>query len=371
MSYRFHGMMNLPHLLLVLGLLSGNPGPPLVAGYLMDEIRARYSRLLGFLKELEFQDEVCTAFHQTFKGFQRTKPGGDGGIDGLADNFQTAYCCFGPDLQSTPRLTPKALTRKIIKKFTEDLERILELSKSNAGYALKENKELEGILGDGSMPKLTSIVCVVNCFNNNDIIGALRTAFTNLKALSRCKFVDSDCAVSIMGPMEIASCANLSESTLLRVERPGLFNVLNEVCGCPPAENIPEPARADFDAKFDFLHGVFPTRTSTIDELRDDYANHWSRRVVLNQKLLSDFPDLHLRFEHARQISKRKIRLKRMNQAIEPFEILESSELILQESLKGVVDGGIPDLLLESLAACETGFLLGTCPIDWRPEHAK
>lgn len=337
----------------------------------MDEIRTRYAQTLGLLKEMAFQEEVCTALQQTFTGFQPTQPGGDGGIDGLADNYTTAFCCFGPDLQPTPKLTPKKLAQKIVGKFREDLERILELEWAKKAYVLKENKHLEGILGPGSLPKLKSIVCIVNCFNSNEIIGSLRVALAELIPLSRCKFVEPDCVVSVWGPREVALRANISQASLLRIERPGLFTTITDVCDELHPDDIPQENRADFDAKFDYLVKTSSALGSVIEEARHDYADAWSRHIILNQKLLADFPGLHLRFENARRNSKKKITLKRMDPKATPYDILGESENILRESLRDVVDGGIPDSLLESLASYETGHLLGTCPIDWRPDDAQ
>jgi len=340
-------------------------------GLRMDEIRTRYAQTLGLLKEMAFQEEVCIALQQTFPGFQPTQPGGDGGIDGLADNFRTAFCCFGPDLQPTPKLTPKKLVQKIVDKFREDLERILELEWVKKAYVHKENKLLEGILGPGNLPKIKSIVCIVNCFKNNEIIGALRVAITEFIQISKCRFVESDCVISIWGPKEVATYANISQISLLRIERPGLFTTITGVCDELHPDGIPQEERAEFDAKFDYLVKVSPERGSTINGARAEYADSWSRHIILNQKLMADFPDLHARFESARRIAKKRITSKRMNPTVTPYDLLDASEEILRGSLRDVVEGGVPDSLLESLASYETGHLLGICPIDWRPDDAK
>jgi hypothetical protein len=148
-----------------------------------------YARKLGLLSGDPFEAEVVVALQQTFtgNGFQRVpdKPQGDGGLDGLSHGRTRAYCCYGPELQPSPRTLAAALRKKIADKFKSDLRRLLELDFKSSKLVKKANDELATVLGDPPSVKIQVIVLITNVFEDKRLIGDLGNAFDEYKKASK------------------------------------------------------------------------------------------------------------------------------------------------------------------------------------------
>jgi len=330
--------------------------------------RGEYARKLGLLTGDAFEAEVVTAFQQTLSGFQRVpdKPHGDGGLDGISHGFTHAYCCYGLELQPAPGTLTAALRKKIVRKFKDDLLRLFELKRVRGAMKDCENTVLPKVLG---LPKITTkfkvIRLIANVFEDNQLIGDLRTAFEMFRKASKRRFIAADCELTIWGPVDVANNTAVSEQFLLRVEHPALFDVLRIVTA---AVDTHEPADQDkFNAKFDDLASRLPlARAAGIESLRATFKRAWSRSILLNERLSGTLPNLHQQVEGARARAATDALIASSKANSDPLDLLEKSREGLRQQLVELVKGGLPPDVRDDLADAETGRLIGECPLDWR-----
>lgn len=339
--------------------------------------RETYKRVLSQFTGDAFEREVVTALQQTLTGFQRIprKPDGDGGVDGLCDGHETAYCCYGPETTKTPGLTDaqhrKQLTDKIVTKFTADLMRIFEVeADGQSAYKEKPNAALEGILGNSPSTKIKTIKLVCNWFDSTRIIGGIKKHLAKIRKASRCRFVHGKCDFVVWGPEDVASNVVISQHTMVRIEHPGL---LLAVEGARAAAVSHEPQDADeFDAKFDDLKNRLPSQAAAaVDQIRQDFRWAWSTSIKLDERLATELPALHQAYEAARKSAALDARLASIGSGEAPAKLIDSSRKRLRERMEQLVEGGLTATLSEELATAETGRLIGECPLDWRVIDAK
>lgn len=329
---------------------------------------AEYAKKLGNMIGDAFELEVVVALQQTFTGgCQRVphKPNGDGGIDGLSHNSTRAYCCYGLEMQPGPGTLPARLRQKIVKKFREDLRRILELDIVTRKLVHKQNTVLPGILGDPPIRRIENITLIANVFEDNQLIGDLKGAFAEYLIASRKKFVDPKCEVNIWGPEDVANNASVTEQFLLRIEHPTLFSAIESASSL--SQNHEPPNLDKFNEKFNDLAGrVSTNRKGAIDELKTTFKQGWSRSILLNDHLASTLPDLHEEFERVRRRAATDAHIRSNRQGVDPFELVEKARDGLREQMRELVNGGLPSATRDELVDAETGRLLGECPLDWR-----
>jgi hypothetical protein len=173
-----------------------------------------YSRKLATLTGDAFEIEVVVALQQTFTGgCQRVpdKPNGDGGLDGISHNGSRGYCCYGLEMQPGPGTLAARVRKKIVEKFKADLRRILELELVKKKLVDKPNTVLCGVLGNPPAQRIVNVTLVANVFEDNQLIGDLRTAFAEYLKASKKKFVDPKCELNIWGPEDVANNTSVTE----------------------------------------------------------------------------------------------------------------------------------------------------------------
>lgn len=334
----------------------------------LTNLRGEYARKLALLTGDAFETEIVIAFQQTITGFQRVpdKPHGDGGLDGISHNFTHAYCCYGLELQPSLGTLAAALRKKILKKFKDDLLRLFELRRVKGGFKDCANKVLPKVLGVTKVTtKFKVIRLIANVFEDNQLIGDLRTAFESFRVASKKRFVAPDCELTIWGPEDVANNTAVSEQFLLRIENPALFDALKSVNAAVSAH---EPADQDkFNAKFDDLAKRVPApKTSGVEALRSTFKKGWSKSILLNEQLASTQPNLHEQFEAARARAATDALITSNKQDADPLDVLSESRKRLREQLAELVKGGLPPIIRDDLADAEVGRLIGECPLDWR-----
>ncbi|MGN6106575.1 MAG: hypothetical protein ACTHU0_15825 [Kofleriaceae bacterium] len=315
-----------------------------------------------------FEAEVIVALHQSFTGgCQRIpdKPNGDGGIDGLSHNGRRAYCCYGLEMLPSPGTLPARLRQKIAKKFKSDLLRIHELDFNNKKLVHKTNTALAGILGNPPIQLIENITLVANIFEDNQLIGDLKSAQAEYLKVSRNRFVHPNCELILWGPEDVANHASVTEQFLLRVEHPALFAAIQSAAKQAPKHVLPN--QHGFNQKFnDLAQRVSPARKSSIEALRDEFRKGWSRSILLNDQLASTLPDLHEEFERVRRRAATDANIQSNKPGVDPFTLVEKAREGLREQMAGLVNGGLPSGTRDELVDAETGRLLGECPLEWR-----
>lgn len=330
-----------------------------------DDYAAKLARLSGD----PFQSEVVKTLQRTFtgNGFQRIpdKPQGDGGLDGLSHGRTRAYCCYGLELDHGPGTLPAALRKKIVDKFKSDLRRLFELESKSSKLVPVANESLASVLGDAPKSKLNTIILITNIFEDKRLIGDLGTAFEKYKKASAKRFVHAKCELVIWGPLDFANNSTVDEQTLLRVEHPALFDVLEAVDERAKSHEPPNQDR--FNQKFDELAGKLPSaREDAVAALRATFKEGWSRSILLNQELSTALPDIHQEFERVRKTAATNAHLASSKAGTDPFTLIEKARTGLSDRMAVLVNGGLPAATRDSLVEAETGRLIGECPLDWR-----
>jgi hypothetical protein len=322
-----------------------------------------YEKQLGSLEGTEFEEEFCFRMQTLVSDFQRipAKPQGDGGLDGLSHNQQTAYCCYGPE--QTPDKSKKtgALKEAIVKKFKGDLRRIFELETYGRGRLRDApNSQLEAIMGEGK--RILTVYLVVSWFESHRLIGPLNTAFSRFKQASNCRFVDPDATLTIWGPKDLASRGSLDEHTIFRMENRMLFDEMRKA----DANGLPDGAAGDFDAKFGYLKRRRPERSEQIDLLAKDFRSSWAAAVALDNHLAATSVALHESLEITRRDAATSARLKSMGSDEAP-ELIEAVREEVLDRLSGNL-GQRLGVMATRVADGLVAGLIGECPLDWRSE---
>jgi hypothetical protein len=328
-----------------------------------------YAKKLGAMTGDAFEVEVIVALHQSFTGgCQRIpdKPNGDGGLDGLSHNGRRAYCCYGLEMLPGPGTLPARLRQKIVKKFKSDLMRLHELDFKNKKLVHKTNTVLPGILGDPPLQLIESVTLVANIFEDNQLIGDLRSAHAQYLKVSKKRFLHPKCELIMWGPEDVANNTSVTEQFLLRVEHPALFAAIEAASKQVPTHVLPD--QQDFNQKFDDLaQRVPPHRKPSVESLRDVFRQGWSRSILVNDHLASTLPDLHEEFERVRRRAATDANLQSNRLGADPFALVETAREGLRTQMGELVNGGLPSATRDELVDAETGRLLGECPLDWRP----
>lgn len=335
----------------------------------MTTLHVEYARKLGLLTGDAFEREVVVAFQQTHLGFQRVpdKPHGDGGLDGLSHSFTRGYCCYGLELQPSPGTLAAALRKKIARKFKDDLMRLFELKLVKKKLVHAPNEVLPKVLGASlSSLKLDVIRLIVNVFEDNRLIGDLRTTFDALRNASKKRYVAAQCELTIWGPEDVANNTSVSEQSLVRLDHPGLFEAIK--VAEEQAKTHEPPGQEKFNKKFDDL--LAPTldaeERQSVEDLRPTFKKAWSTSLLLNQQVASSLPALHEEFDRMRKTAARDARLASSKPGVDPFTLIEDAQRRLHELMGSLVNGGLPSTTRDQLAEAETGRLIGECPLRWR-----
>jgi hypothetical protein len=307
-----------------------------------------YARSLAELEEDAFEDEVCARFASVIIGFQTIPdvPHGDGGLDGLSHSSTHGYCCYGPQYKAAK--TNQDRVDDIVRKFGDDVRRLFELETDGKKLVQKDNVELATILPDGE--RLVEIKLVVNWFDDHRIVGRIGTIVKKCKKVSRCRFVDPDVQVVVLGPKQLAHQYPVDEITLVRVRQSKFVEAIQV-----SAQDLVIENAKDFDLKMITLQAIRPDHSETVGRLT---------ALALERELGDTAPQLHQTLERGRQhIATRVTSL--MIASDEPWSQLDRAADIARETLNKDF-GDLYGSLVDTVASGEIARLIGECPIGWR-----
>lgn len=308
-----------------------------------------------------FQDGVFCALNETYLDTQAVpkRPSGDGGLDILTDSNTIGYCCYGLE-RETITTNEKATIRKyIVDKYKSDLMRLLELETKSKKFVHKKNDELSDIL---KTKKLKAIKLVCNYFSDNKIIGDIQKVFTELLKHSKKRFVESNCAIVILGPTQLASLCTIDSSILIRLKYPDLVD-LNSI---DPAPALLPSSQKDMDLKFDHLVAKSTNKAATINQIREEFRSDWSRAIAIMKKLETEYPDIHRTIENIVSSCAKDAKIESTRNDLVAQTMIKQYQERLQKTISDQCADKLPAELISSLAQYHTAKLVGECPIDWR-----
>lgn len=323
---------------------------------------------LSALSGNEFQDEVATLFSYNFGDYHfiTTLPSGDGGIDGLYAKSSIMIFCYGLK-KAELRKTNKQIKDAIIKKFTSDLMRVLELKKTGKGknvqYSHNPNPQLQGIMRGAE--KVTHIKFICNWNEDNSIIGDLRKKFKLLIKKSNKNFVDTNCDCTFLGPKEVVSLCKPTKKNITQLRYPGFVKALSN------AQENYETCKNDntkMDEKFTYLFqnfGQTPKKQEKIAELKERMENFWMRDVVFKQNISVDSKFVSKELEIIRQSVLAELDEEFLDLTKTPKQLLD----FYRASVKRKVHEAFPRWDIErvnSIVEMMISSFIGECPLDWR-----
>lgn len=343
-----------PHLVTAFAIGCGSQG-----GAMKHDVE--YERFLATLVGDAFEDEVCDRLRALFTDFQRIpRRGGDAGLDGHSHRQTRAYCCYGPHLEPAKLAKKGALKDDIVAKFRGDLCKLFEIEHQGKAKIVQVDGQMSTIIGDGL--RLTSIVLVVNWFEDKRLIGLLNTSFRNYVKASACNFVSPDCGLSIWGPKDLAGLALVDDATRFRAENRVLVSKLREVEKSTPMP-LPTATLKDFDSKFDWVVAQQPANANQVNDLRERFREAWSKALVLETQLEASAVRLHEALESSREHAATTAQLRSLEGLLPGRLLSDARNDIRQHLTTGFGDGGI---VSATLVDGEVARLVGECPIEWR-----
>lgn len=320
-----------------------------------------YERFLASLVGDAFEDEVCDRLRALFTDFQRIpRKGGDAGLDGLSHRQTRAYCCYGPQLDPAKLATKGALKDDVVAKFRDDLCKIFEIEHQGKTKIVQVDGQVGTVIADGC--QLTSIVLVVNWFEDKKIVGLLNTSFRKFLKASACKFVAPECGISIWGPKDLAGLALVDDATRFRAENRVLVAKLREAEKSAPVP-VPTSTLKDFDSKFDWVVAQDPTNANQVNGLRETFRHAWSKALVFETHLEGAAVRLHQALESAREHAATSAQLRSLEN-LPPGRLLSDTRSDIRQHLTTAFgDGGT---VSAAFVDGEVARLVGECPIEWR-----
>lgn len=316
-----------------------------------------YARLLAKLEGEAFETEVCNRLAGAIAGFQSIPalPNGDGGLDGLSNDWTHGYCCYGPEYKAAK--SGKDRVNDIVSKFTADLRRLFELQTEGKKLVHAENKELAEILPPGR--KLVVIKLLVNWFENNRIIGRIGKVVDECKKSSKCRFVDPGVEVVVLGPNQLANRYPVDELTMARV---GQYAFVERVES--RRVSVDPDDTTTFDKKMADLDDIVPDQKHAIARLATDLRDDWRKSLAFERELGDTAPRLHQLLETGRKRLATRI-TSLMIGATEPWAQLDRALDIARQSLDSDF-GSLYGSFVGSIANGEVARLIGECPIAWK-----
>lgn len=320
-----------------------------------------YERFLASLVGDTFEAEVCDRLRAVFSDFQRIpRKEGDAGLDGLSHRQSRAYCCYGPQLDPAKLATKGALKDAIVEKFRNDLCKLFEIEHQGKAKIVQVEGQVGTVLAEEV--KLTSVVLVVNWFDDKKIIGLLNTSFRKYAKASACKFISPECGLAIWGPQDLAGLALVDDATRFRAENRVLLVKLREAEKSAPA-TVPTATLKDFDSKFDWVVAQDPANANQVNGLRETYRKAWSKSLVLETKLEGTAVRLHEALESAREHAATSAQLRSLQNLPVGRLLCDARDDIRQHLTTAFGDGG---LVSAAFVDGEVARLVGECPIEWR-----
>ena len=326
-------------------------------------VEHEFARMLGALEREPFEEEVCRFLRRSVHDFQHVpaKPQGDAGLDGYSHQQTVADCCYGPEEPS--KLTPKALAKKIIEKFRDDLRRLFEVKPQGKNKLVHApNNEMPTIMGKGRKFKVVRLV--VSVLDTHQVLGPLNDAFDACRQASQCLYVEKTAGVTIWGPKELATTGAVDDVTIIRLQQRDVVNRLELVLASPPTNPAPLSTN-DFDSKFDWLDANTQPRPGGTSKMRAHFMNRWLAAIAVENDFANNALALHRALWSVRRgvVVEAEIESKSQSNAA---ELIKAMRATLMERLGEAFGNTLPRETIRQLVDGELGLLIGECPVDWR-----
>jgi hypothetical protein len=316
------------------------------------------ARKLAQLEGDDFEEAITGLLANNHQDFQSipAAPQGDGGLDGLAENFTVGYCCYG--IENVDTLVPKAIAQKTLDKFKADLMRILEFDPNKLKQpTLYPNTTLAKVLPANT--KLKHIYLVVNSFKSNTVIGPLNTWFAAIKPKSNCTYVEPACTITIEGPHEITNRLTVTPSYQARLESSLLSKMLSQ----PTAPKTGPSDLSGFEDKMNVLASV--SNPARVQALRKSFLQQWLSQLGMLEELNNNHPQAHKRIFATIEAIREEVLLKFLGATPRSLaERLGVFETELADRLHTEIP--LPKQDAQRFARRVTSQLVGECDIDWR-----
>ncbi len=326
-----------------------------------------FAQRLGVLEGQDFQDEVCRFLRHNMNDFQHVvaKPHGDGGLDGLSDDYTTAYFCYGPE-QEPSKVKARGLASEIVRKFREDIRHLFELeSKGKGGKATLShtpNTQLGTILPPGK--RISTVRLIVSVDDDHRVLGPLKGAFDKCRAASQCRYVTQTACMTLWSPKELATMGTVDDATNMRIDQRVLLKRLELALASSPAATTAVQT-SDFDAKFDWVQVNVNPKPGAVQRLRSHFMKSWLDALAIENDFANNAVQLHQTLMNARDAAAIDADLASGGQQA-PLSLIEVMRKQLTERMSEYLGARIAPELLSRLVDGEIARLIGECPIDWR-----
>ena len=327
----------------------------------MLSVRDAYAQQLAELEGDAFQAAVCAFLGRAMGGFQHVpdKPQGDAGLDACSNDMAHAWCCYGPERDVAKTAGGRA--NAVVKKFSKDLRKLMELGFAQKQLVRRPNKKLLLLLRN---QRISEITLLVNWFEDNRILGGINAAFAQYKSVSAFRCVRPDATVVIMGPKQVAEQFSVDEIALADIQQRGMVQRVEAI-----APQITLAKARDFELKMDVLRTLCAGRETAVDRLAESWRRNWRKALAFEHELNSGLPHLHRRLEISReeilmfvdQLAVTGAEMHRRWPEVEHF-----AKEVLRRNF-----GAQYDVLVPGVANGEIARLIGECPIEWEAPPAS
>lgn len=265
----------------------------------------------------------------------------------------TAGACYGPKRDFAK--TPGGRASAIVKKFSGDLRKLMELGFRQRQLIHRPNKKLLRLLPN---QRLTEITLVVNWFEHNKILIGINAAVASYKASSLFRCVAPGATVVVVGPKQLAEQFTIDEIALADIQQRTMLQRIEDAARHVTLDNV-----HDFDVKIDMLRSLVPGHDASIDRIAATWRRNWKKALAFEHELNSGLPHLHQRLENSReeilnfvdQLTLTGADMHRRWPEVErhAFDVLRRNF------------GSQYDVLVPGVANGEIARLIGECPIEW------
>ena len=319
-----------------------------------------YEQSLAALSGDDFQREVTARLQSFINDFQPipANPQGDAGIDAISHQGEHAYCCYG--LIHDVFKTNKKREDAIVEKFRSDLRRMFELEFEQRELKCIENAELGTILPKGQ--RIKHIELLPNWFDSHRILGPVLTSVQEYAAVSKCRYVEKDVSVVILGPKDLANRFAVDEVTIARSRQRALTVRIEQ-----KAQRIVLANTEKFERKLADLSELLGRNSEAIESMKIELQGAWRKALAFEQELNDTLPNLHRELEANRSRILAKVDML-MISSDEPWKELGRATEIASDILRRDFDH-LCGMLVEDLSHGEIARLIGECPVGWtKPE---
>lgn len=320
-----------------------------------------YIKALSELEDMAFQRAIAQRLLVALSNFQTVPaaPQGDGGLDGYSHQGTHGYCCYG--LRYDAAKTPKQRSKQLVKKFSEDLQRLFELGPcAQKGFAHKDNDALMRIFGafPAEAKRLSHVTLIANWFEGHDSLGPIRQNALSYAGHSRCRWIKPDADIVLRGPKEFADIYSADESTMLWLRHGDMWEKIEA-----EATTTDLPDGPNFDSKMALAEELLPDSRAEVRIISDLLRHDWQRAIAFERHLSDRLPQLHAALERGRH----RLLLRVLTQdSSDPWSTIRRCQDTAEDVFNDDFVSTYGNSRVRDLASGETARLVGACRVNWK-----